>query len=163
MEFATLPELPERVLVLMIGLPGAGKSSFLAHYGCPTVATDTLRELLWGSAHDQRAPAQVFGLLRKIVAARLQAGAPQTFVDATNLAGAERQPLVRLAGEAGVAVYGIWMDTGVDECLWRNRERQRQVEEEVVRRMARKLRPPTVAEGVEHLYRVSGSESAWVY
>ncbi|MGH9487760.1 MAG: AAA family ATPase [Terriglobales bacterium] len=158
------PELPESAVVLMIGLPGSGKSTWLAEHGCRAVSTDVLRELLFGNAGDQRTPARVFGLLRMILAIRLEAQVPRTFIDATNLSSTERKPLIRLAEKVGVAAVGIWMDTGVEECLRRNRKRQRQVDDAVVRRMAGKLRPPTAAEGVAHLYRVrGGSGGEWVY
>ncbi|MGH9414358.1 MAG: AAA family ATPase [Terriglobales bacterium] len=147
----------------MIGVPGSGKSSFLAHHGIAAVSTDALRELLFGDADDQRAPAQVFSLLRRIVASRLEARVPRTFVDATNLNAAARKPLVRLAVEAGDPVFAIWLDTGVDECLTRNQGRTRVVGDDVVRRMARTLRPATTAEGIAHLYRVRGSAGEWVY
>lgn len=163
MEFAPLPELPERAVVLMIGLPGSGKSSYLAHYGLSTVSTDALRTLLLGDAADQRAAAQIFGLLYKILTSRLEAGVPQTFIDATNLDAAARKPLVRIAKEAGIPAVGIWMDADVDECLARNQLRGRVVAIEVIQRFARKLRLPTATEGIEHLYRVRGSVGEWVY
>lgn len=163
MKFAPLPELPERAVVLMIGLPGSGKSSYLAHYGLSTVSTDALRELLFGDAADQRAAAQVFGLLYKILSTRLEAGVAHTFIDATNLDAAARKPLVRLAKEAGIPALGIWMDTDVEECRARNQLRGRVVEIEVIQRFARKLRLPSTPEGIEHLYRVRGSVGEWVY
>ncbi|TAN23926.1 MAG: AAA family ATPase [Acidobacteria bacterium] len=163
MEFAPLPELPGRAVVLMIGLPGSGKSSYLAHYGLSSVSTDALRELLFGDAAEQRAAGQVFGLLYKVLTTRLEVGVPQTFIDATNLDAAARKPLVRIAKEAGIPAIGLWLDADVDECQARSQLRGRVVELEVIQRFARKLRPPTAAEGIDHLYRVRGSVGEWVY
>lgn len=163
MEFAPLPELPERAVVLMIGLPGSGKSSYLAHYGLSAVSTDALRELLFGDAADQRAAAQVFGLLYKILATRLEAGVARTFIDATNLDAAARKPLVRIAKENGIPVLAIWMDAAAEECQARNQLRGRVVDIAVIQRFARKLRLPTATEGIDHLYRVRGSVGEWVY
>lgn len=161
--FAPLPSLPTRVVVLMIGLPGSGKSTYLAHHGCPALATDELRRLLFDDAADQRSPSAVFALLRKILAIRLEATVPRTFVDATNLTPADRKPLIRLAEESGYPVAGIFMDVGVEECLQRNQRRERQLEEDVIRRMARRQRAPTAIEGVAQLYRISGDVGEWVY
>ena len=161
--FPPLPPLPDRAVVLMVGIPGSGKSTYVAAHECPALSTDVLRQLLFGDAGEQRKPDLVFGLLRQILSVRLQSGVPLTFLDATNLNSAARKPLLRIAGEAGYPVVAILMDVALEQCIKRNQERGRKVDPEVVRRMAKRLREPTAAEGVEHLYRASERGLEWVY
>jgi predicted kinase len=153
-DIAPLPPLPARSLVVMIGIPGSGKSTYASLRQLPTVSTDALRLLLFDDVAEQRFQDHVFSVLRHVIRARLDAGVPQTFVDATNLSPHERKPLIDLAQQYRYAVCALFFDTPVEVCLKRNRERGRLVPEDVLLRMAGKLRPPQLSEGLECSYRV---------
>ncbi len=47
----------------------------------------------------------------------------------------------------GYEVHAVFFDVPVEVCVERNRKRERQVKEEVVQRMAAKLKPPSFDEG----------------
>jgi predicted kinase len=47
----------------------------------------------------------------------------------------------------GYEVHAVFFDVPIEVCLERNRKRERQVKEEVVQRMAAKLKPPSFEEG----------------
>jgi predicted kinase len=91
-------ELPDRSLVVLIGAAGSGKSTFAHRHFRPgeIVSSDECRARVSGNAYDPSASADVFELLRSLVADRLAAG-KLTVVDATNTAAEHRAPLVRLA------------------------------------------------------------------
>src|SRR5262249_60677751 len=85
--------------------------------------------------------------LRSMLKARLIARRPMNYVDATNLSAHDRQGWIKMAYDFGYEVHGVYFDVPVDVCIERNQRRQRVVPEDVMRRMASKLRPPSFEEG----------------
>jgi len=79
--------------------------------------------------------------------ARLIARRPLNYVDATNLTPHERSNWIKLAKDYGYEVQAVFFEVPLEVCLERNRRRDRVVDEEIMRRMAAKLKPPTFEEG----------------
>src|SRR5207302_9653986 len=79
--------------------------------------------------------------------ARLSARRPLNYVNATNLTPHERSSWIKLAKDYGYEVQAVFFDVPLEVCLERNRRRERIVAEDVMRRMAAKLRVPTFEEG----------------
>lgn len=148
---------PKRI-VLAIGLPGAGKSAWFARRGIVPLSSDRLRELLWGDPADQRLPHFVFDALRYLLRLRLLGGMRTCYVDAVNLTRRDRRPFFALARNFGCAVDALWFDIPLEECLRRNRLRERRVPEDAILRMARRFQPPTTREGFRRITRI-GLES----
>jgi len=142
------PQRPSRgIVVLAIGLPGSGKSSWFKRHQVTPLSSDLLRALLFDDAAEQRFQDLVFSNLRSMLKARLIARRPTNYVDATNLTPQERSHWIKLAKDYGYEVHGVFFDVPVDVCLDRNRRRQRAVDEGIMQRMASKLRAPTFDEG----------------
>lgn len=135
------------VVVLAIGLPGSGKSSWFKRHQITPLSSDLLRALLFDDANEQRFQDLVFSNLRSMLKARLIARRPTNYVDATNLTPQERSHWIKLAKDYGYEVHGVFFDVPLEVCLDRNRRRQRAVDEGAMQRMAAKLRPPTFEEG----------------
>jgi predicted kinase len=150
----TASQRPAPRIVLAIGLPGSGKSTWFRRRGLVPLSSDLLRQLLYDNAADQRDPDRVFRLLRRLLAERLELGRPVSYVDATNLTRRERAPFFRLARQYGAKVEALFFDTPLEQCLQRNEQRRRRVPEGAVRRMAARLEPPTFAEGFSRIVRV---------
>jgi len=138
---------PKGVVILAIGLPGSGKSSWFKRHNITPLSSDLLRALLFDDATEQRFQDLVFSNLRSMLKARLIARRPTNYVDATNLTPHERHSWIKLAKDYGYEVQAVYFDVPVEVCLERNQRRERVVAEDVMRRMAAKLRPPTFEEG----------------
>jgi predicted kinase len=133
-------------IVLLVGLPGSGKSTW-AEGKLGVLSSDALRELLADHPDNQNIHARVFRVLRDLLKHRLELKRPVTYVDATNLTPYEREPYFKLAQLFDCKVEAVFFDVPIDECIRRNRERQRVVPDEVIRKMADRLIKPSAKEG----------------
>lgn len=138
---------PKGVVVLAIGLPGSGKTTWFKRRGVTPLSSDLLRSILFDDITEQRWQGLVFSTLRSLLRARLIAKMPWNYVDASNLAPHERRQWIKMAKGFGYDVNAVFFDVPLEVCLERNRKRERQVKEELVRRMAAKLKPPSFEEG----------------
>ncbi len=133
--------------MLTVGLPGSGKSSWFKRHDIRPLSSDLLRDLLFDNPTEQRFQDLVFSNLRSMLKARLIARRPMNYVDATNLSPHDRHSWIKLAKDNGYDVHALYFDVPVEVCLERNQKRQRVVPEDVMRRMAGKLKAPTFEEG----------------
>jgi predicted kinase len=141
------PRALRGVVVLTIGLPGSGKTTWFKRRGVTPLSSDLLRNILFDNITEQRYQGLVFSTLRSLLRARLIARMPWNYVDATNLSPRERRQWIRMARSMGYEVHAVFFDVPLEVCLERNRRRERVVPEDIMQRMASKLRPPTFEEG----------------
>jgi len=149
-------------VILAIGLPGSGKSSWFKRHNVRPLSSDLLRELLFDDAEEQRFQDLVFSNLRSMLKARLIARRPMNYVDATNLTPHDRHSWIKLAKDYGYDVQGLFFDVPLEICMERHQRRGRLVPEDIMRRMAAKLKPPTFEEGFSKItvVRVKKKEEA---
>jgi len=138
---------PKGVVVLAIGLPGSGKSSWFKRHNLSPLSSDMVRSLLFDDVREQRYQDLVFSNLRSMLKARLIAKRPMNYVDATNLSPHERQHWIKLAKDYNYEVHAVFFDVPLEVCIERHQRRDRVVPEDVMRRMAAKLKPPAFEEG----------------
>ncbi len=138
---------PKGVVVLAIGLPGSGKTSWFRRRGITPLSSDLLRMLLFDDMTEQRYQDLVFSTLRYLLRARMIARMPWNYVDATNLSPRERRGWIRMAQEFGYDVHAVFFNVPLEVCIDRNKRRGRVVPDDVMQRMAQKLRPPEFEEG----------------
>ena len=138
---------PKGAVVLSIGLPGSGKSTWFKRHNILPLSSDMVRILLFDDATEQRYQDLVFSTLRSMLRARLLARRPWNYLDATNLSPHERRSWIKLAHDFGYEAHAVFFDVPPAVCMERNRRRERNVPEDVMQRMASKLRPPKFEEG----------------
>jgi predicted kinase len=144
---AVAARAPKGIVVLAIGLPGSGKSSWFKRHNVVPLSSDMVRSLLFDDVREQRFQDLVFSNLRSMLKARLIAKRPMNYVDATNLTPQERQHWIKLAKDYNYEVHAVFFDVPLDVCLERHQRRDRVVPEDVMRRMAAKLKAPSFQEG----------------
>jgi predicted kinase len=142
-----VPRASKGTVVLAIGLPGSGKSSWFKRHNITPLSSDMLRALLFDDPTEQRFQDLIFSNLRSMLKARLIAKRPLNYVDATNLTPHERQSWIKLGQDYGYEVQAVFFDVPLEVCLERNHKRERVVADDVMRRMSAKLKAPTFEEG----------------
>jgi predicted kinase len=144
-------------IVVAVGFPGAGKSTYFARRGAHPISSDAIRLQLADDEASQTINPQVFATVRYLLMQRIQLGRPVTYIDATNITRRERRPYIQIAREMGCAIDALWFDLPLQICLLRNAARGRVVPESVMNLMAARFIPPSVEEGFGRVVRVTGS------
>ena len=134
-------------IVVLVGLPGSGKSTYLKQMGVSGLSSDAIRKLLADDETDQTIHVRVFQTLRYLLEQRLAIGRAVSYIDATNLTPEERGPYLAIGRAWGCDVEAVFFDVPLDVCLGRNAGRPRGVPGEALAKMAAKLAPPSVEEG----------------
>lgn len=139
-------------LLVLVGLPGCGKSTWARDQGLPTVSSDAMRHALADDVTNQSIHKQVFAAMRYLVRQRIALGRPVTCVDATHLTPRERRPYFRIKG---CRIEAVYFRVPVDVCQQRNAARDRVVPPEVIERMAAKLVRPSKEEGFSRIWLIT--------
>jgi predicted kinase len=134
-------------VVVLVGLPGSGKSTWLEGAVGGGLSSDAVRKLLADDETDQTIHVRVFQTIRYLLQQRLEIGRPVTYIDATNLTPEERRPYIEMARVYGAEAEAVFFDVALGVAQERNARRSRVVPPAAMDLMAGKLVPPSVAEG----------------
>jgi predicted kinase len=134
-------------IVVLVGLPGSGKSTWLGEAGYTALSSDAIRKWLADDETDQTIHSRVFMTVRYLLRHRLAIGRPVTFVDATSLTPDERRPYIQLAQAFGCDAEAVFFDVPLEVCRARNAARARVVPDDAMEKLAAKLVPPSLEEG----------------
>jgi F420-dependent oxidoreductase-like protein len=126
-------ELPSPCLMVLVGPPASGKSTWATtHFGPQTVSADRLRALVGDGEDDLRASPDAFRLLDDVVRTRLRRGLT-TVVDSLGTDSARRADWRELAAAAGQPCVAIVFDPPAAQIRRLNRSRAKRVPERVLR------------------------------
>ena len=128
-------------IVILVGISGAGKSTFAKKWFAPTeiLSSDHCRALIADDENDQSATLGAFSLLMKIARLRLNQR-KLCVVDATNTTPYERLKFLRLANEFECPASAIVFRTELATCLERTWTRcDRDIQESAVIRQHKAL------------------------
>lgn len=136
-------ETQKPTMVIMIGIPGSGKSTFCDEKfpGWRIISRDILR-----TRHREEQ------LLADTVASRLSC-----VIDNTNVSRAERAKFITAGKAAGYRIVGYYLRSDIDECLKRNARRtgKARIPDAGVRGRAAQLEHPGYDEDFDELFHVS--------
>lgn len=155
--------MPE--LVLVIGLPGSGKSTWIKEKydyarlfqgDTVIISSDEMRKKLFKDENDQTHNEELFNYIKRFAVARLNLGY-RVVIDATNITRKARKSITDYVEQqiSGFYEYGfikfVVIATPYYKCLENNRKRSRQVPEYVIERMYKQFEFPTYLETVHHI------------
>lgn len=137
-------------LFMMIGIPASGKTSLAEQIanseGAEIVSSDNIRKELYGDESIQGDSNKVFRILQDRVVKGLNAN-KNIIYDATNISYKTRMAFLQRIRKLEVEKIAIMVATPYEQCLIRNSQRERQVPEEVIKRMYFNFYVPQYFEG----------------
>jgi predicted kinase len=140
-------------ITMLCGLPGSGKSTWAnqnKRENTIVLSSDKIREELFGAEEIQGNPKQVFNLLYKRAEEALEQE-KNVIIDSTNLSRANRKKFIkRFYSLADYLSIIIFLESA-EECIERQKKRDRKVPASVIRRMAQQMEMPTFDEGWDEI------------
>ena len=156
----------QKVFILM-GLPGSGKSTvakkitnykelyskypsiYLTENTPKVFSSDEYREKLTGDVNNQTSNHKIFNTLYNDLTNHVKNGGSAIY-DATNINRKNRKEILTRLNDLHIEdlkIIGILVITPIEECIERNKNRERIVPEEVIYNMACKFEMPLLNEG----------------
>lgn len=137
----TPPEPTGSRVLLMSGLPGAGKDSWLRENrpDLPVISLDRIRDQLGIGPTDNQGAVLQAGF--EAARAHLRAGRDFAW-NATCLSRKTREKITRLAGDYGAQITIVSLDVPLSTAIIRNRKRENALPDAALHRLAERRDPP---------------------
>ena len=152
-------------MIMMVGLPGSGKSTFAKEIrvrkyisddlyipSCPFIhSSDAIRKELYGDESIQDDPQKVFSELHRRIKTDLGNGFDVVY-DATNISKKRRIAFLSELKNIRCCPVCVVMAVPFSICMARNSKRERNVPADVLSRMLRNYEPPHYSEGFRYIH-----------
>lgn len=139
-------------LILLVGIPGSGKTTYAQTYMRKTpnavhLSSDEIRKELYGDENIQGNPGDVFSLMQKRAIEALNNGRDVIY-DATNITRKDRAGIIGVCPKfTKIECHIIWAP--IEVCVERDAKRERTVGKEVIDRMLKRFQAPFFDEGLD--------------
>ena len=140
--------------ILLIGIPGAGKSTYAkeyidTHVNTIHLSSDAIRKELYGDESIQGDPSEVFSLMQKRAVEALNNGYDVIY-DATNMTRKDRANIISLCPKfVQIEAHIIWAP--IETCVERDASRDRTVGKEVIDKMLKRFQAVYYDEGINEI------------
>lgn len=145
---------PKPIFIMMIGLPGSGKSTIakeLAEIGNAKIfSSDEYRAKLLGDENDQSKNELVFNTIHRDLMFHLMQGNNCIF-DATNVTMKDRKRALEVVKNIAVNKIAYFVNTPYQICILHDRDRSRSVGVDVINKFIAKFQFPQKFEGFDQI------------
>ena len=139
-------------LVMLVGIPGAGKTTYATKYmkenpNTIHLSSDSIRKELWGDESIQGDNSQIFSLMQTRAVEALNNG-QNVIYDATHVTRKDRAYIIELCPKfVQIEAHIIWAP--IKTCIERDAVRERTVGKAVIDKMLKKFQAPYYDEGID--------------
>jgi len=141
-------------LIIMVGLPGSGKSTRAKHLskleGARIIESDVVRDLYFEGKQDKQTHVKVFEKVHSEIIETLKNG-NSAILDATNLNYKHRMSIIQKVKSIGIEVVVDLSMVQYDICVERDSMRQNPVGERTIKRMREGFWFPQYFEGIDEI------------
>lgn len=141
-------------LILLVGIPGSGKTTYAEKYikehpNTIHLSSDLIRKELWGNEATQGDNNEVFSRMQSRAIDALNNGQSVVY-DATNITRKDRYYIITLCPKfVKIECHIIWAP--IETCIERDAARERTVGKEVIDRMLKRFQPVWFDESVDEI------------
>lgn len=133
-----------RTIYCIVGCSGSGKSTFAKYFnqncGIPILSSDSVREEVTGDENNMSKDSVVWKIIHERAERMAREG---SFIfDATNLTHKSRDFLLKIAARQGAHIKYIYLDVILPTAKRQNRQRKRQVPDDVIEAQFKKISLP---------------------
>lgn len=141
-------------LILLVGIPGSGKTTYAEKYlevfnNTIHLSSDKIRAELWGSEATQGDNNEVFSLMQSRAIEALNNG-QNVLYDATNVTRKDRAYIISLCPKfVKIECHIVWAP--IETCIERDAARERTVGKTIIDKMLKRFQAPYYDEGIDEI------------